>query len=223
MLIASHFVQMRSRLRRDERAVSAIEFALGAPIFMVLLLMGVDTARYVLATRQVEDVAATIGQMISVNQSGTVNYVDLQFFHDSAMVIYPQVLADSAQQAVPWSKDINISMSSIIFTATPSSCTSNCTYVPKVLWSGGSIPRSCTVMPASVADTSRPSSTTLPADVFGSGSIIVVDVSFAFRPTLAPQFMKAMTIARSYYVAPRYVTAINYATVSGDNGIAKSC
>lgn len=223
MLIARRLAHWRSRLRRDDRGVSAIEFALGAPIFIILLLMGVDTARFVLATRQVEDVAATIGQMISVNQSGTVNYIDLQFFHDSAMVIYPQVLSDSAQQQLSWSNDINISLASIQFTMTPSSCTSNCTYVPKVLWTGGSVPRSCTVMPTSVSDTTRPSSSTLPADVYGSGSIIVVDVSFAFRPTIAPQLLKTLTIARSYYVAPRYVPTINYAKVSGDNGIAKSC
>jgi Flp pilus assembly protein TadG len=223
MLIALPLKRLGSRLRRDDRAVSAIEFALGAPVFLLLLLMGIDTARFVLATRQVEDVAATIGQMISVNQSGSVNYMDLQFFHDSAMVIFPQVLADSTQQGKSWSNDIGISMASIQFTTTPTSCTSNCTYTPKVLWTGGSVPRSCTVMPTSVTDTAAPSSTTLPSDVYGSGSVIVIDVTFNFRPTIAPQFMKPISIARSYYVSPRYVAAVSYAKVSGDNGIAKSC
>lgn len=208
---------------RNERGVSALEFALCAPVFIVLLLMGVDTTRYVLATRQVEDVAATIGQMISVGQNGQVNYVNLQFYHDSAMVIFPQVLTDSAQQSKAWGNDIGISMASIQFTPSSSSCTSSCTYVPKVLWTGGSAPRSCTAVLTPTTDTAPPTSTTLPASAYGAGSIIVVDVTFSFRPTIAPRFMTTIPIRRSYYVAPRYVSSITYATKTGDNGIAHSC
>lgn len=213
----------RGRFGRDRRGVSAVEFAFCAPAFIVLSLVGVDTTRYVFATRQVEDVAVTIGQMISVEQDGQVNYVDLQFYHDSAMVIFPQVLADSAQQSKKWGNDIGISMASIQFTATSSSCTSNCTYTPKVLWTGGTTPRSCTALPTSTTDTARSSSTTLPASAYGAGSIIVVDVAFSFRPTIAPSFMTTIPISRSYYVAPRYVSAITYQAKSGDNGIAHSC
>ncbi len=207
---------------RDRSGVSAIEFAFCAPVMIILLLMGVDTYRYASATRQVEEIAATIGQMISVNQTGNVNYVDLQFFHDSTMVIYPEVLSDSKQLGINWSSDIGISMASVQF-STASGCKSNCAYLPKVLWTGGSTPRAClfTLLPA--ADTAPPSRTTLPQDAFAPGSLIVVDVTFTFRPTIAMRFMPSLPIARSYYVTPRYVSAINYATVSGDNGIAKSC
>ena len=213
----------RMKFCRNERGVSALEFALFAPVFIVLLLLGVDTTRFVFATRQVEDVAATIGQMISVEQDGQVNYVDLQFYHDSAMVMFPQVLADAAQQSKAWGNDIGISMASIQFTPSSTSCTTNCTYVPKVLWTGGTTPRSCKTLPTSTADTAPPSSTTLPASAYGAGSIIIVDVTFNFRPTIAPQFMTTIPILRSYYVAPRYVSSITYGTKSGDNGIAHSC
>lgn len=211
------------RFGRDRRGASALEFALCAPIFIVLLLMGVDTTRYVYATRQVEDVAATIGQMISVQQNGQVNYVDLQFYHDSTMVIFPGVLTDSAQQAKAWGTDIGISMASIQFTPSSSSCTTACTYVPKVLWTGGTSPRSCTALPTPTSDTAAPSATTLPASAFGAGSIVVVDVAFSFRPTIAPRFMKTIPITRSYYVAPRFTSSIGYVAKTGDNGIAHSC
>ena len=214
---------IRGRFGRDERGVSALEFALCAPIFIVLLLMGVDTTRFVFATRQVEDIAATIGQMISVEQDGVVNYVDLQFYHDSAMVIFPQVLTDAAQQSKTWDNDIGISMASVKFTPTSASCTSGCTYTSKVLWTGGTAPRSCTATLTSSKDTASPSPTTLPASAWGAGSIIVVDVTFSFRPTIAPRFMTTIPISRSYYVAPRFVTAITYGTTTGDNGIAHSC
>ncbi len=215
--------ELLRRLRGDERGVSALEFAFCAPVGIVLLLVGVDTTRYVFATRQIEDVAATIGQMISVNQVGSVNYVDLQFYHDSAMVTFPEVLSDSAQLAETWGSDIGISMASIQFTASSTSCGTSCTYLPKVLWTGGTTPRSCTVPPLAAADTAAPSSTTLPVDAFGPGSVIVVDVTFAFRPTLATKFMKTIPISRSYYVAPRYVSSVTYSKVTGDNAIAHSC
>ncbi len=209
------------RFARDDRGVSALEFAFLTPVMLVLLLVGVDTTRYIRETRRVETVASTIGQMISVNQSGSVNYVDLQFFHDSAMVIFPEVLADSSQQQITWSNDISISMASFQFTPSPS-CAS-CSPTPKLVWAGGSKPRSCTTMPTPVADTASPSSSTLPTDAFTTGTLIVIDVSFNFRPTIAPQFMKTLSVSRSYYVAPRYVPSITYAVISGDNGIAKSC
>jgi Flp pilus assembly protein TadG len=222
MLIMDLTPRLIGTFRRDRRGVSAIEFAFGAPVVILLLLMGVDTTRYITATKRIENVAATIGQMISVNQSGSVAYSDLQFDHDSAMVIFPQVLADAKQRNVAWSNDIGISMASIQF-STASGCTSNCTYVPKMMWSGGSSPRSCTAVLTPVSDTAPPSPTTLPADVFGPGSLIVVDLTFNFRPTIAPRFMSSIPIARSYYVAPRYVPAIDYTVVTGDNGIAKHC
>ena len=213
----------RSDFRRDARGTSALEFALCAPLFVALLLAGLDTARFSFATRQVEDVAATIGQMISVEQDGTINGTDLQFYHDAAMVIFPQVLTDAAQQSKSWDDDIGISVASIQFTATARSCTVGCTYVPKVLWAGGTTPRSCSVPPTAVADTAAPSPTTLPTSVFAAGSIVVVDVSFAFRPTIAPGFMATLPIRRSYYVAPRYVPTITYAAQAGAPSFAKAC
>ena len=213
----------RGAFRRDARGTSVLEFALCAPLFIVLLLAGVDTARYLFATRQIEEVATTIGQMISVEQDGSISSKDLQFYHDAAMVIFPQVLADAAQQSKTWDNDIGISVASIQFIATSPTCTVNCTYIPKVLWTGGTTPRSCSVRPTAVADTAGPSPTTLPTSVYGAGSIIVVDVSFGFRPTIAPRFMATLPIRRSYYVAPRYTPTITYADATGGNGFAHAC
>jgi Flp pilus assembly protein TadG len=213
----------RGAFGRDASGTSVLEFALCAPLFIVLLLVGVDTVRYMSATRQVEDVATTIGQMISVEQDGAISSKDLQFYHDAAMVIFPQVLADAAQQSKTWDKDIGISVASIQFTASSPTCKVKCTYVAKVLWAGGTTPRSCSVRPTAVADTAGPSSTTLPTSVYGAGSIIVVDVSFSFRPTIAPRFMPTLPIRRSYYVAPRYTPTITYADAAGGTGFAHAC
>src|ERR1700722_2672499 len=124
-----------AEFRRNRSGMAATEMAFIAPIMILLALGGVDTTRYVIATEQIDKVASTIGQMLTETQptipggrTAAVTYVDLQFFHDSAMVIFPDVLSDAANQGVSWTKDIEISMSSIQFTASPSTCTTNCTY-----------------------------------------------------------------------------------------------
>ena len=221
-------------LLRDHRGVSTIEFAIWAPVMCFLLLGTVDITRFVMASGRLSDVAGTMGQMLSVNTTGTVNYVDLQFYHDSAMITYPQVLADAALQNKTWSNDIAITMTSVTFTATPSGCTSSCTYVPKVVWSNGSNMRLCSPKnPAmtSASDSSQPSPTTLPADAFGATSLLVVDIAFTFRPllfsgvgtlgNLAP--LVNIPIKRSFYTAPRYVTSVGYSSITGDPGTTTIC
>ena len=203
------------RFGGDRRGVAALEFAIGAPMLIALLLLGVDVSRYIIATKRIENVAATIGQMISVSQTGTVSATDLQFFHDSAMVIFPQVLADSYAQQIAWGADIGITMSGVTFTQ------SGNTYVPHLVWTGGTMPRSCTVTMTAAPDTAAPSPSKLPADVFGPSMLVVVDVTYAFRPTIAPTFLSTIPIARSYYVAPRYVSSITYAGASGP--VAANC
>jgi hypothetical protein len=219
-----------AEFRRDYSGMAATEMAFVAPIMIVLALAGVDTTRYVIATEQVDKVANTIGQMLSETQptsllttTGAVTYVDLQFFHDSAMVIFPDVLSDAATQGVPWSKDIEISMSSIQFTPSPANCTTNCAYTAQAVWTGGDNPRPCNFSFTQIADASVPTLDALPQDVFGPGSIIVVDVEYTYHPWFASYFGVAPTIARSIYLAPRYVSLINYQTISGDNGIAAMC
>lgn len=212
-----------AKFLRNRAGISAIEFAVAAPVLILLLVFGFDIARFVISTEKVVNVASTVGQMISQNTTGTVNYVDVQFYRDLAMVIFPQILADAKQQNIAWYNDISITMSSINFVASPSGCTTSCTYKPEVVWSGGSNPRSCTAPITSSSDTAAPSPTTLPVDVYGPGTLIVVDVTFTFKPTIAPSFMKNINISRSYYLAPRFVPMVKYAVISGDNGIAAEC
>ena len=219
----------------DRRGVSAIEFAIWAPFMCFLFLGSVDIIRYITATGRLTDVAGTMGQMLSVNTTGAVNYVDLQFFHDSAMITFPQVLIDAAQQNIAWSSDIAITMSSIKFTASPSGCTNNCTYVPRVVWSSGTNKRPCTPSNAntapitSVSDTSSPSPTTLPADSFGPTSLLVVDIAYTFRPLFAVRSMSIfpalsnINVVRSFYTSPRYVQTVSYQSISGDPGTTTVC
>ena len=202
-------------LASDRRGVSAIEFAMGAPVMILLLLAGVDSARYALAVRRIEQVTTTIGQMVSVNTLGTVDPADIQFYESSAFAVFPLVLSDSTTRGVLWNADLALTVSSVNLSTSGSTQTAN------VSWSTGSALRSCTKAPTMVSDTAPPSSTTLPTDAFGTGSIIVVDASFTFRPTIASRYLPTIAIIRSFYVQPRYVPSITLS--GGTNTTTNQC
>lgn len=193
----------------DRRGVSAVEFALCAPVLMVLLLIGFDTARYIVAARRLAVLAATIGQMLSVSTTGQVAVADLQFYEDVTVGIFPQVLQDSYQQGLAWRNDMGMTVSVVNFTG------SNPNYTGKVGWSAGTNLRPCNTSMVAASDTAPPSPAALPSDTFGPGSLIVVDLSYTFRPTIATRLMTALSIQRSFYVQPRYVATLTYAGAAG--------
>jgi Flp pilus assembly pilin Flp len=194
---------------RDRRGVAAVEFAFVAPVLIVVLLAGFDIARYAQTVRRVEAVATSIGQMLSVSTSGQVAVADLRFYEDATMVLLPQVLQDSYQRQISWGNDINITVSSINFSG------SDPNYVGTVGWSAGSNLRPCKTPMTATSDVSPPTAQTLPIDVFGPGSLIVVDIVFNFRPSVSSRILQSMPIVRSYYVQPRYVAALSYAGTAG--------
>jgi Flp pilus assembly protein TadG len=212
-----------TQFREARQAIAAVEFALVLPLLVILMLGSVEAARLITFARRVTLVAANAVEMLTQNSTGTVNYVDLHFAVDSTMVIFPQILQDAVQKHVSWSNDIGISIASIVFTPNPSTCTSNCSYVANVVWNSGPDKRTCGVPLISVPDTAAPSKTALPADVFGPGSIVVVDIVFSYTPIFGFGLFGTVPIARSVYLSPRYVPLIKYAVVSGDDGIGAEC
>jgi Flp pilus assembly protein TadG len=207
------------------QAIAAVEFALVLPLLVVLMLGSVETARLITFARRVTLDATTVVEMLTQNGTGTVNYVDLHFSVDSTMVIFPQILQDAAQKGISWKNDISVSIASVVFTPNPSTCTSNCSYIANVVWNSGpnNNKRTCGVPLVSAPDTSSPSKTALPADVFGPGSIVVVDIVFSYTPIFGLGLFGTVPIARSAYLSPRYVPLIKYAVISGDDGIGAEC
>ncbi len=222
---------------RARQAIAATEFALVLPLLVILMLGSVETARAIIAARDVTAVATTAVEMLSQNGTGKVNYVDLHFATDSTMVIFPQMLQDAARKGVSWKNDISVSITGVCFSPNGSTdctlpCPSNC--VANVVWNSGSNKRTCGVLLTSASDTAAPSKTTLPADVFGQGSLLVVDIVYNYAPIFGSTFTAlfgsplfgTIPIVRSAYLAPRYIQwpkFIKYAVVSGDDGIGAEC
>ncbi len=210
-------------LARSRTGIAAVEFAMILPLMIALMLGSVEIARYIVFSRKVELVANTAVEMLTQNGTGTVNYTDLHFAQDSTMVIFPQILQDAANKGVTWSNDISISMASVQFSPQPATCTNSCTYVAKVVWNSGPNPRPCGTNLAAVADTSTPTPTTLPTDLYGPGSVLVVDITFTYTPLFTQKLFGTIKLSRSAFVAPRYVPLVKYQVTSGDDGIGKEC
>ena len=202
-----------TRFVRSNRGVAMLEFTLVTPFLIALMFGSFELTRYINTTRQITNLADSVAQLFAQNTTGSINDTDLHFAIDSTMVTFPNVLGDAHKQGIYWWQDITVAMSSVLFSPTVAGCTSNCTYNAKVMWTTGSRPCSTNLTPA--ADTAAPSSTTLPTDAFGPGSMIVVDVVYNYRPIVATSLFSVKTVSRSTYIQPRYVSSVKYVAGGG--------
>ncbi|WP_336488207.1 TadE/TadG family type IV pilus assembly protein [Methylobacterium nigriterrae] len=197
-------------LAKDARAASAVEFAVIAPVILALLLSGVEVGRYINYTRKVSEIARATAGMLAQNKSGSVNLADLFFYNDSSMVIFPEVLKEAKQRGIPWYQNISFTIAFVKFFRTIPSCTKDCSYTAFLSWSYGAYPLSCYVPMLPAPDTADPTSTTLPTDTFGPGSLIVVQAAYWYTPLVGSSFIRKKFISRTYYLAPRYVSTISF-------------
>ncbi|OIQ90324.1 TadE-like protein [mine drainage metagenome] len=190
----------------------AVEFALVIPILIFLLTGLYQMWTLTVVNRELETVAASIGQMLTQSTTGSVSDDDLAFTASSTMVLFPGILSDAANKGLSWSDDIGITISSVVFGQQ-----ANGSYQAQVAWSRGTSKRPCGTALSAAADDAAPSPTTLPQDLFGAGSLIVVDVVFAYTPSFVPTAFLApatYTYRKSVYLQPRYIAAPSYITHS---------
>ncbi len=219
---------------RDRRAVAAMEFALVMPLLILVMAGAFELSRATGTARRLTSAANAAATMLATNTSGSVTYTDLHYAADSMMVNFPAVLRDSATKGIAWGSDITIALAGISFPPTVTGCTSSCTYKAKVVWTGGAASRACGSSITSVAASNAPSATTLPSDLYtavanSSGGnnappfAVVVDVAYSWAPLVFARYFGALTIQRSAYISPRYVTQIAYSQITGDDGFGRAC
>lgn len=223
-----------SRFAHSTEAVSAIEFAVVFPVLLAVMAGAFELSREVNSARRLTTFASSAATMIASNASGSIAYTDLHYAFDSAMITFPDVLSDSFAKKIPWSNDITISMTGVVFAPTVSGCTAQCTYKANVMWTGAAAKRTCGSILTAADDASSPTPTTLPTDLYtpvsnASGTknppsfAVVVDVIYTWTPTIFSNVFGSVTLKRSAYVAPRYSSKITYKKVSGDDGFGAEC
>jgi len=206
-------------------AIAAVEFAIIMPILTILIVGGAEAARFVNTTRKITNLTNSMAALLA-ERTTAVKLNDLVFTFNSTLVTFPQILKDAANNGVPWQYDISVTLSSIKFTPIVSGCTSSCTYKASVIWSAGSGSlRACPpAVPVAVSDTATPSLLTLPQDIFTSGTVVVADVSFTYRPLFGSRFVPQAILKRSVYLQPRYVSEIDFDASGGSLGsLGKVC
>lgn len=221
---------------QNETGVAMLEFALAAPVLLILMLTGLELVNYLKAVRKVQSYASSVSEMISqatpMNSQTTtakVNQLDIHFAFDSGMIIFPYVMKDATRKGISWWQDITVDFASIQFIQTAKSCNpqgdQSACYVANVLWTttgtAGSNFRPC-VVPQLATTATTPSRYALPNNVFGPGSLIAIDVVFNYIPTFGSGVVPSLRIARSVYVQPRYADVINFDLTNND-GIVTVC
>ena len=195
------------RLWRARRGLAALEFALLLPLLVTLLFGVVDLSEAIIFSRRLTVAAqetATIASTLAV-QSNNQNALTENQAYDATTA--PFALFPSWQGG-PNPGTFAITLSVATFTASPSGCTSSCTYSGKISWSGVNPNgqanlRTCGPVPPAASNTAAPSLATLPPGVFGPTAIIVADVSAPFTPLFTGYFTGGFKMLQSAYVSPR--------------------
>lgn len=209
-----------TRFARDRRGAAIVEFAFIVPILILLSMVTFDLVRYVIYLRKVELATSTMADLIARNDSGKITQAELLAISRSQLVMFPEAM-DAAREsnASVWSL-LKWTLSGVQFRQPPT-CTGTCPYEPKVAWTSGQ-KRPCGTVLTAVPNGTTPSPTTLPSETFGPGFLVVADVVFSYKPLIAQSVVGSIDIAKSFYVAPRYVSAIAF-DPTGATTTANAC
>lgn len=173
------------RFARDQRGVSAVEFALIAPLLIAFYLGMAETTQAMMAKRRASHVAATIGDLVAQDQSFT-----------------------NAELADVWTIG-NVLLSP--FPVAPlkmriTSVTANSAGVAKVDWSE---PKGM----ADIADGAT--WTGIPTGLIAAGqSLIIAQTSYAYDSPIKEYVPNTMNFTEIYYLRPRKITTVQRDTSS---------
>ena len=168
------------RLRADQRGVAAVEFALVAPIIILLYLLGFEVAEAATVNRKIEDTTVQIASVTS--QYTTMSNSDVS-----------TVEGASAQIMAPYST----TPLSIVLSEVSTDQNGHAT----VTWS-----QAYQGTPLSVGTAvTTPSGFQTP-----NSSYILVQTTYLYTPTIAGNFMGPMTMSDQIFMLPRNSPSITY-------------
>lgn len=188
-----------ARLR--QRGVAALEFALTAPMLLVLLMSMYDIANAWLAWRRLTAAAQSVGEiatLLAVNADGSNTLTPDQGWRAStaAYASMPALLAQNARYGV--------TLSEVLFSAQQGCGGSYC--AAYIGWSKGVLgtatPRACGAQTA-VPDTAPSGPGVMPQSSFQAAPILVVDITYDYVPLFLGSAVGPIKMARSAYFPAR--------------------
>jgi hypothetical protein len=163
-----------------------------------------------MASRKETLVARTLSDLVAQQPAGTnISETDFNSIFAAATAIMSPFDGTT----------LKMTISSVEFVANSKSA-SGTGYDAKPRWTitrNSGTKRPCAVL-SMVANTATPSSTTMPSGIYQSGSVIVADTSYTYRPTFGSSIMSwdanGITFAHTTYMRPRNAALITYSSSS---------
>lgn len=187
-------------LLRSRRGLAGVEFALVAPLLLIMLFGVVDLSRAILMIQRLTVAAAstaTIASTMAV-QASSLNILTGQEAWQATTAPFA-LFPDWRLGTLPGT--FAITLSSVAFT------TGSGGYSAHVTWSaanpsGQAHMRPCGVL-SPAPNSARATLGTLPTGDYGPTSILVADVSGVFVPAFTSVFVAPLTFMRSASISPR--------------------
>jgi Flp pilus assembly protein TadG len=173
-------MSLLKRFRRDERGVSAVEFALIAP-FMILLYFGlVELCQALIAERKASHVASAVGDLVAQSESvtsaaggsGPTSLVDIYSIGSSIMAPFD-------------TSSLKIRVTSV---------TADANAVPRVDWSNGY---------GGYSALAKTSTVTLPMTLSAGDSIVMSEAKYTYNSPIGYVLPKVQKFSEVFYLRPR--------------------
>ena len=211
----------------DRRGVVAVEFALLAPVLIVLAMSLTDVTHALITLWRLSSAANAIARIATNLATTNNNIVSLNNLTTTQATTASTALFGVVPELIsaPLSK-YGVTISSIVITATVNGCTSNCTYVARTAWStklqGSSPIRPCGTL-ASVPNGQPAAIGTLPVDAFTAAPLLVVDVTYNFVPVFTNLFGSGRHFMETAYMGTRIGGNADWTRLTGPNFALAQC
>jgi hypothetical protein len=214
---------MTRGLLRAQSGSSVIEFALLAPVMIVLLTGSYDITQAMIALRQVTSTAQTIVEIatqLSIQRDQSMSLTTNQAYRAQTAIF---ALMPSLRRG-PDSNEFSVTLSAVVFAAVPAGCVPgvDCTYLASTAWStalpeGLQVTRACGVV-AQVAPAQQTSVNELPtAGMRSVTSLVVADVSYIYRPLFSSFIAGSIKLQRTAFLPPRSGKSTQYVQYDAAN------
>jgi Flp pilus assembly protein TadG len=197
------------RFCRARSGVSAVEFALLAPVLVTMLGGAVEMSGAITAANRSTYVADSLAEMVS-RVDHTITATEMKNFAVAASLVDPDIVRYAKESGKDLEKSFKVTVTSVQFDKKVASCQSGCSYDAKTVFSYSlnGVARSCGKLAPATGESSSPDG--LPADVYGPGSLVMVEVETFYMPVMPIRLSETISFKRSSYFRPRYLSRINY-------------